>query len=114
MAPTISLHRFVNQIARRTIHGEHVEEYAPYLRIEVAANRGAGRYIRLHDVADDLDSLAVLQDGRVVGCLLDDFVPLRALATSQSGGKLTAWLGNAISSCINRSWVVFAPCALTM
>jgi hypothetical protein len=76
MGPTVSLHRLINQIARRPIHGEHVEEYAANLRIEVAANRGTSRHVRLHDVADDFDGLAVLQDGRVVGGLLDDFVPL--------------------------------------
>lgn len=48
----------------------------PNLRIEVASNRRTGGYISLHDIADNFDSLAILQYRRVIICLLDDCVPL--------------------------------------
>lgn len=50
--------------------------YPSNLRIEVATYRSAGGDVGLHDITYNLDGLAVLEDGRIVVCLLDDLVPL--------------------------------------
>jgi len=49
--------------------------YPPDLGVEVGADGGAGRHVRLHDVADDLDGVGVLQRRRVVRGRLDDLIP---------------------------------------
>ena len=73
---TFALHSLVNQTTACTIHCQHVEIDATNLGVEVVSNRAACSYIRLHDIADDLDDFRVLEAYWVLVCLGDDVVPL--------------------------------------
>lgn len=46
------------------------------LRVEVASNRRTGSHVSLHDVANNFDRFAVLEDRRILVGLLNDAIPL--------------------------------------
>lgn len=76
---TISGDTLRDHLTAGLIHTQHVMIDSADLRVEVAPNRRASSHICLHDVPNDFNGLAVLKNGRVVICLLDNFVPLYVL-----------------------------------
>jgi hypothetical protein len=74
---TFAGNRLRDELTRRSIHLQHVAVQSADLGIEVGADGRASRHIGLHDVANNLDGIGILQDGGVHGRLLDDLVPGR-------------------------------------
>lgn len=72
----LTLHSLIDELRASSVHGQHVKVDPPDLRIEVGSDRAAGCNVGLHDVADNLDDLGILQASRVLVCLSNDVVPL--------------------------------------
>lgn len=66
---------------------------APNLWVEIAAYRGTSSNVRLHDITNDFDGLAILEYRWVIICLLDDRVPLKLLALCRSWWTTNVLLG---------------------
>lgn len=73
---TISLYSLVYQSTAGTVHGQHIKVDTTNLRVEVAAYGRARRYVRFHNVPNNLNGVRVLQDARILLRLLDDLIPL--------------------------------------
>jgi hypothetical protein len=74
---TIVRHGIINELTGSPIHVQHIMVDATNLGIEVSANRGTCCDVRLHNVADDLYRLSVLEDGRVLIRLSYNSIPCR-------------------------------------
>lgn len=86
-----------DHLARSSVHLKHIKVDLANLWEEVAADRCACRDVGLHDVADDLDGVAVLKDGWVGSCLLDDLLPSDIRIGHELGDEsllsVLLWLG---------------------
>lgn len=72
---TIVGHRIVDELTGGTVHIQHVMVDAANLRIEVGSNRRACCNVRLHDVANDFNRVAVLENGSVLVGFRDNLIP---------------------------------------
>jgi hypothetical protein len=69
---TIFDHGLGDHFTCSSIHGEHIMVDSTNLRIKVTPNRAARSNIRLHDVANDLDSVSIPEDLGILISLLYD------------------------------------------
>ena len=77
------------------------------LWVEVAAYRCASSNVGLHDIANDLDSLAVLKYRWIIVCLADYLIPLKTQVSNcisnEAIWRHTAWFGYDMSSAMSLS-----------
>jgi len=86
MSHTISLHGFIDELAASPVHCEHVKVDLADLRIKVASNGRASRYVGLHDVSDNLDGVGILENVGILMGGLDDLVPLADASAQKTTG----------------------------
>lgn len=81
---TFSLNCFIDKLTACPVHREHIEVYAADLGIEVGSYRAACRYVRLHDVTNNLDNVCILQACWILICLSNNVIPLQSDISTDS------------------------------